>query len=337
MNGRIAIVGGNGQIGRAVARRFVREGWRVTSIGRTVPSDRLANALITYETLDRRNGTALRAALQGGVDILLDCLSFDLEDAEQLLDLQHCTGKLCAVSSASVYADSKGRTLDEAASGGFPDYGEPLATDHRTVLPGPQTYSTRKAAMERRLLERAAVPVSVLRPGAIYGPHSSHAREWFFVKRLLDGRRRIPLAYGGATRFHTTASDHIAEAVWIVATANASPILNVVDPEPPTTAEIGAAIMAVLGIEAEIVGLETEGSPPRDGFNPWGLLRDMICVPSSEIPAIGQYRDLVAPAVHWLAECMPTDDWHSRLPVLAAYPFDLFDYEGEDGCLSGLA
>lgn len=336
MTGRIAIIGGNGQIGRAVARRFVREGWRITSIGRTAPADRLTNPRIAYETLDRNNTTALRTALGSGVDILLDCLSFDTRDAEQLLALQDCTGQLCAISSASVYADSEGRTLDEAASGGFPDYDGPLDTGHRTVPPGPETYSTRKAAMERRLLDGAAVPVSVLRACAIYGPHSGHAREWFFVKRLIDGRRRIPLAYGGATRFHTTASDHIAEAVWTVATSNASPTLNVVDPEPPTTAEIGAAIMAALGVEAEIIGLETEGYPPRNGFNPWGLQRDMICVPSPEVPPIGQYRDLVPPAVRWLRDHVPVNDWQGRLPVLAAYPFDLFDYEREDALLGRL-
>ena len=336
MTGRIAIIGGNGQIGRAVARRFVRENWQVTSIGRTVPANRLTNGLINYETLDRRNTTALRTALGSGVDILLDCLSFDAQDAEQLLTLQDCTSKLCAVSSASVYTDPKGRTLDEAASSGFPDFGGPLDTDRRTVPPGPETYSTRKAAMECRLFDGAAVPVSVLRPCAIYGPYSNHAREWFFVKRLIDGRRRIPLAYGGATRFHTTASDYIAEAVWTVATSNISPILNVVDPEALTTAEIGAAIMTALGIEAEIISLKNESYPPGNGANPWGIQRDMICVPSPEVRLIGGYRDLVPPTVSWLRDHVPIDDWQKYLPVLAAYPFDLFDYEGEDALLEGL-
>ena len=35
-------------------------------------------------------------------------------------------------------------------------------------------------------------------------------REAWFVKRILDGRRRIPLAYSGESRFHTTATANLA-------------------------------------------------------------------------------------------------------------------------------
>ena len=110
------------------------------------------------------------------------------------MDLQTDVGTLIVISSASVYRDAEGRSLDEAASGGFPDLPVPIGEDQPTVSPGPQTYSTRKAALEQALLENSRRPVTILRPCAIHGEGSRHPREWWFVKRILDGRREVPLA-----------------------------------------------------------------------------------------------------------------------------------------------
>ena len=125
----------------------------------------------------------------------MDCIAFDESDADQLNSVQTSAGRIIAVSSASIYCDEKGRTLDEARKCGFPDFPIPIREDHATVAPGPETYSTRKIAMERRLLDQAGDRTTILRPAAIHGPRSKHAREWWFVRRLLDGRRRIPLVH----------------------------------------------------------------------------------------------------------------------------------------------
>lgn len=39
--------------------------------------------------------------------------------------------------------------------------------------------------MERRLLDQDEAAVTVLRPGAVHGPHSRHAREWFGSAQIL--------------------------------------------------------------------------------------------------------------------------------------------------------
>ena len=337
MSNRIFIIGGGGQIGRAVALKFLTLGWNVISSGRKVPSEPINNDRIRYVTVDRHDTRRMREAISPGVDLLLDCLSFDESDSNQLVELQDLVGRICVISSASVYMDDQGRTLDEASDFGFPDFGGPLNIDHRIVEPGPATYSTRKVAMELRLLSGAAEKSTILRPCAIYGPHSKHAREWFFVKRLLDGRKQIPLAYEGKTRFHTTSVKHIAQAVAAAIESATPSTMNVVDPQAPTTREIGEAIMSAAGVYAEIIGLPVvDEYPPSVGANPWGLKRDMICVVSNAYSPIGEYGDLIKPTIDWLMSDLDLVDWKSELPVLAAYPFSLFDYEKEDELLRDL-
>jgi nucleoside-diphosphate-sugar epimerase len=162
--------------------------------------------------VDREQPGALRAALAGGADAVIDAVANDPAHADQLLEVQEQVGALVVISSASVYRDAAGHALDGTGRG-FPELPVPVPETRWRVEPRPTTYSTRKVALERRLLDRARCPVTVLRPCAIHGPGSQHPREWWFVKRMLDGRRRIPLADRGRSGFHTTSVANLAELV----------------------------------------------------------------------------------------------------------------------------
>ncbi len=166
------------------------------------------------------------------------------------------------VSSSSVYRDDAGRTLDEATETSFPELPEPVAESQPTVAPGPATYSTRKVALERTLLDGAAVPLTVLRPGAIGGPGSTHPREWWLVKRILDGRPVIPLAYRGRSRFHTTSAENIAALVRVAAGLPGQRVLNIADPTAPAVCEIAQAVGRHLGFRGRIVPLPDADPPP---------------------------------------------------------------------------
>ena len=330
------IIGGGGHIGRATTHKLIENGWRVTVAGRSMPKAPIVNSSINYVQLDRKNSKALKECLGETVDFLMDCLSFDETDAQQLADLSGQVGQICAISSISVYADKQGLTLDEAYENGFPNLPVPIKSDHPTVEAGLATYSTKKIAMEKKLLATAVCPVSILRPGAIYGPYSKHAREWFFVKRLLDGRKRIPLAYDGQSRFHPTSVENIAAAVLANTKGLLPAITNVVDPTAPTIREIASAIMSELGIEAEIIGLSGHIFPPKNGRSPWAIPKPFICEHSKHYKAIGTYQDLVGTTVTQLRDDIDLINWKEALPQLAWYPIDLFDYGAEDKILSEL-
>ena len=327
------IIGGGGHIGRATTHKLIENGWRVTVAGRSMPKAPIVNSSINYVQLDRKNSKALKECLGETVDFLMDCLSFDETDAQQLADLSGQVGQICAISSISVYADKQGLTLDEAYENGFPNLPVPIKSDHPTVEAGLATYSTKKIAMEKKLLATAVCPVSILRPGAIYGPYSKHAREWFFVKRLLDGRKRISLAYDGQSCFHTTSVENIAAAVVASTKGELPPITHVVDPTAPTVREIASAIMNELGLEAEIIGLSGDKFPPKHGRSPWAIPRPFICEPSTHYESIGTYQDLVGTAVAHLRDDIDLINWKEALPQLAWYPMNLFDYDAEDNVL----
>lgn len=208
-----------------------------------------------------------------------------------------------------------------------------MTETQQTVAPGPDTYSTRKIAMEWRLLDGARGAATILRPCAVHGPHSRHPREWWFVKRLLDNRSRVPLAHEGRSRFQTSATVNMAALIAVVAQTRTSGILNAVDPAAPSVAQIGRAVMAALGREAELVPIQ--GAPTPVGRTPWSVPQPFVLSDAAAraigYRSIAPYPEVVRPVCAWLAAA--TDDWRVSFPQLAAYPWPRFDYAAEDAWL----
>ena len=321
MSSRRALIFGAGQIGQAVEAHLHAAGWQVTVHSRS------------RDGFVRQCASDIKARVGSGADLLIDTIGYGRADADVLLTFTKDIGALVTISSASVYADATGRSLDEAAVSGFPMFDGAILETQSTVSPGDATYSTRKVAMEQRLLDVAQCPVTVLRPCAIHGLASRHPREWWFVKRLLDGRSTVPLAYGGDRRFHTTAAANIAALVGVVAQRRNHGILNIGDDQPPSVAEIGKTLAAQLGCEVDLVQCS---GPPRGsvGRSPWCVPHDYLLSNAAAeaigYASVGGYPELIAPVVAWLAATASSDEWKQRFPLLAAYPYDLFDYAAED-------
>lgn len=311
------ILGGTGQIGCAAAQRLREAGWDVTVAARTGGDVRV----------DRNEGLEL----PGEYDALVDAVAFTPAHAEQLLGLAGRLGTVVVVSSASVYADEEGRSLDEAGETGFPVYPVPIPETQRTVEPGDATYSTRKRALELALLEQDALPATVVRPCAIHGPHSkSHIREWYFVKRAQDGRHTVLLAHRGESRFHTTSVDNLAELIRLACEQPGMRVLNCGDPEPPTTLDIGRAVSAAAG--HEFVECLVPGAP-KVARNPWGTPHPVVVDMAAAERDLGYrpvttYPQAVEGTVRWLLD---------EQPPLDPYMETFFDYEAEDAFLRDLA
>jgi nucleoside-diphosphate-sugar epimerase len=249
-------------IGRAAARALAADGWEVVAVSRsgTLP-DGLAELGVEAAVADRADDAQLRTVIGHGADVVLDTVAFTREHGEQLNALAGLVGSLIVISSASVYADDEGRALD--GEGDPPDMPVPILETQRTAEPGDATYSTRKAELEQTLLA-GPLPSTLLRACAIHGPGAKMPREIFFVKRAVDGRRRVALAWDGESRFHTTSVANLAELIRLAAAKPGDRALNGGDPEALTTLEICRAIGAALGHEFEPVLL------PEDEYdNPW--------------------------------------------------------------------
>jgi nucleoside-diphosphate-sugar epimerase len=333
MPGQVIIIG-TGQIGIASAQYFADQGWRAKLIGRTPVHPGLAD--IDFEIADREDFAELQQAVGAGADLLIDTIAFDRRDSEQLVRLSDRLGAIAAISSASVYCDAKGRTLDEASVKGFPSDMDGLTETHTTVEAGAETYSTRKVAMELALLDGAENKAIIVRPCAIHGAHSRHPREWWFVKRMLDGRRKIPLVDSGANQFQTTSVASIARLVFDLAGSEHRGCYNCADADSPTVKAIGAAIAAKLGTQVEFFG--TPSNNMMVGRTPWSVPKPFTTSNAKAQQAgVGRfecYYDEVNSAAEWLT-AIDKADWEKQLPQLAAYPWNLFDYAAEDAVLSG--
>lgn len=332
------IVGGTGQIGHAVARRLLRAGWEVTLAGR---NERPVPEGARFARVDR-DSIPLADAV-GEADLVLDAIAYERAHADQLLALAGRVRSVIAISSASVYADARGFTLDEATGpDDFPELPVPIAERQRTVEPGEATYSTKKAAIERALLGQDELPATVIRACAVHGAHSALPREWYFVKRILDGRRYVPLAYGGESRFHTTSVENLAELVWLCAERPGTRVLNCGDPDPPSVLEIARTIAEIFAHAWTEVLLPGPAAPGKVGATPWSVPRPLVVdMLSAEIELayrpVTTYAKAVRSTCEWLVETMRDRDWREVLPEwAAAYLADRFEYGAEDAFLETL-
>jgi len=333
--GRAFIVGGTGNVGGAIARRLRDTGWDVTVASRSGGRPDELHGLRAVQ-LDRDDEGAL--AMAHGSDVIVDVVPYERRHAEQLLELD--VGAIVAISSASVYADEHGRTLDEAQGvDDFPDFPLPIPETQPTVAPGDATYSTKKVALELALLENGRVPATILRPCAIYGRGDRLAREFFFVKRALDRRPYVVLTGRGESVFHTTAAENIGELVRLACERPGTRVFNCGDPDPPTVLQISRRIAEAVGHERAEVLLSEPAARGETGQTPWSGPKPLIVDMRAAERELGYqpavlWQTAIVEQAHWLVEATRDHDWKEVLPRGAEYL--RFDYEAEDALVQEL-
>ena len=287
--------------------------------------------------LDRNAAGALDIA--NGFDLVVDVIPFEAEHPRQLLELD--VGAIVAISSASVYADEQGRTLDEAqGADDFPELPVPIPETQPTVEPGDATYSTKKAAIERILLESGQTPAAIVRPCAIYGRGDRMAREWFFVKRTIDRRRYVVLANRGLGHFHTVAAENVGEVVRLLAASPRTDVFNCGDPDPPRVVEIARRIGDAAGHRFTEILLADNAGRGALGQTPWSTPKPLLVDMAKAEEELGYrpvitWTDAIPRQVQWLLDATRGRDWQQVLPRGADYL--RFEYEEEDALVAELA
>jgi nucleoside-diphosphate-sugar epimerase len=325
---RAVLIGGSGMIGRAAARALAQDGWEVVAVSRsgTLP-DGLAELGVEAVAADREDDAQLRAAIGIGADVVYDSVAMHRAHGEQLNGLEGLVGSLVVISTASVYADDEGRAFD-GEGGEPPTLPVPILETQPTAGPGDATYSTQKAELEQTLLH-GPLPATLVRACAVYGPGAKNPRELFFVKRAVDGRRRVALAWNGESRFHTTSVANLAELIRLAAAQPGDRVLNGGDPDPPSTLEICHAIGNALEHEYEPVLL------PADEFgNPWAVPRPFVVSMEAAERELGYrpvttYPEAVTETCAWLVgELERGRSWEGTYLEAA------LDYAAEDEALA---
>jgi nucleoside-diphosphate-sugar epimerase len=338
---RAVVLGGTGLVGRAVALRLARGGWRVDVTGRNVLNmpNELVAADVSFVRADSRDASEVAAAFGAGADLLVDCVCYTADDARRLLPFARNAASTVMFSSKAVYVDGASNHSNSEVPPHFPG---PIRETQPTVAPNDADYNSRegyganKVAAEQVLLD-SGVPVSVLRPSKIHGRGATRPREWVFVKRVLDARPAVFLANRGAGVDHTTATTNIAALVEVLATKPGARVLNIADPDAPTGLEIARTTARLLDYEWQEVLLDGD-AVGNVGLYPWNARHPIVLEMSAALALgyspVGDYADTVTDEVEWLVTAATGGPDAARLPR-DGDPFfaPFFAYAAEDRLL----
>ena len=119
-------------------------------------------------------------------------------------------------------------------------------------------------------------------------------------------------------------------------------MLNAVDPQAPTTAQIGAAIAAVMDHHPRQVLM---AGPPQHGLgeSPWAVPRPFIADMTAATDELGyqavtDYAEHLPTTVDWIVDAVRGRDWREAFPTfLRANGPGAFDYAAEDAWLQTAA
>ncbi len=221
---RALVMGGTRFIGQRLVQELLAAGHDVTCahLGNRDPF----GAAVRHVLLDRNDHAAVRAGLGGErFDLVFEHsyvhpVGTRAADVEAVLDaVGGAATRYVFTSSFAVYP--VGAAVDESSPYATRD--DPFCRD--------------KVASERLLLHRArkdGLPLAIVRPGFVFGPHNRGYQERFFWDRLAAGRPII-LPDGGETLMQFAFVDDVARLLRLVSEhpAAVGEAFNVA--YPPTT------------------------------------------------------------------------------------------------------
>lgn len=217
----ITIFGGSGFVGRYIARRMAKRGWRVRVAVRR-PSE--AHFVRPYGDVGQvepiqaniRDEASTRAAIMGA-DVVVNCVGLLYEDSRQKFDGVQAEGAARIARLATECGASK--LIHLSAIGADAD--------------SDSNYGRTKAEGEAAVLE--AFPNTViLRPSIIFGQEDQ------FFNRFASMAKMSPIIpmVGADTKFQPVYVDDVAEAACIAATTNASGLYELGGPRTYTFREL---------------------------------------------------------------------------------------------------
>ena len=196
MSKLVTIYGGSGFVGRYIAQRMARQGWRVRVAVRR-PNE--AMFVKPYGTVGQvepvlcniRDDASVRLAARGA-DAVVNCVgTFDTRGKNNFDAVQHEGAARIARIAAE---ENVGQLVHISAIGADPE--------------GPSEYAQSKGMGEAAVLSEMP-GATILRPSVIFGPEDQFFNRFAAIARLLPV---IPL-FGAETKFQPVYVDDVAQAV----------------------------------------------------------------------------------------------------------------------------
>jgi nucleoside-diphosphate-sugar epimerase len=267
---------------------------------------------------DASQASTLRQVLRSWrPECLLDMLHHGPEHAETVA--HSCAGKVertIHVSCAAVYGPNPVCPVDEDTDVARPD------------TPSPEVAA--QIGADEVVLQAAAnheVPAVLIRLPELYGPRDPKCAEWFFVRRVLDGRTRIALPDSGLHICHRGFAQNMAWGIVQALTARRAPghVYNLGEEKLYTLAQLARGVARALDHDWELYSVPGHlWTTPYAHTSFFDLRRARTQL---------RYRDRMIPrdglelTVAWLCQNPRGDDW--RWPGIERP----FDYAREDALI----
>lgn len=246
----ITIFGGSGFVGRYIARRMAKRGWRVRVAVRR-PAE--AHFVRPYGDVGQvepiqaniRDEASTRAAIMGA-DVVVNCVGILYEGSRQKFDGVQAEGAARIARLAAECGASKLIHLSAigADAGSDSDYGRTKAEGEAAVL--------------------SAFPSAViLRPSVIFGQEDQFFNRFAAMAKLSPV---IPMV-GADTSFQPVYVDDVAEAACVAATTNASGVYELGGPRTYTFRELMELMLTEIRRRRLLVALPFGIA----GLMAWGL------------------------------------------------------------------
>ncbi|TDV56375.1 NAD-dependent epimerase/dehydratase family protein [Actinophytocola oryzae] len=325
----VLVVGGTGPTGYAIVRRLVAEGDKVTILhtGAHEVDFGTGGEDVEHVHTDPTSLAELKSALHGRSFDSAVSTSGRLRHVVTVLSGR--IGRLVAVTGLPGYTAWK-------VPVGDPGQPMPLREDAKPPrplgdLPGDRLSAgvQRGEALVAEAEARGAFTAAILRYTMVYGPYAYVPFEWYFVRRVLDGRRELALEGDGLMLPQRGYAENLAEAVLLTLThpGAAGHTFNVGDEHVLSVAAIAATVAEALGHEFDVVPVPLAASPCGNPF----ALRQHTMFDLGALRALG-YRDVVDVR----EATRRTARWMAEHPIGRGSPEErslgdhCFDYDRED-------
>jgi UDP-glucose 4-epimerase len=257
----IVITGSTGVIGRRAVRDLLAEGHRVTAVTRFARGremvERLGARTVEPDVFDE---AALRRAFAGAdavVNLLTHIPSIDrMGDRSAWEENDRLRTEASAAIARAAGAAGVRRLVQESIAFVYADGGEAWLDEDAPVIGGGVTTTALDA--ERNARERFDGATVVLRFGLFMGPDSG-----FTVAALDAARDGGSAAVGPPGAYRPMLWLEDASAAIVAALRAPAGTYNVADADPPTNAEVDAALAAAVGRRTLRPGAPREGPLAR--------------------------------------------------------------------------
>ena len=179
---KILVIGGTRFIGRHIISSLLQEGHELTLFNRGKTTNPFQSEVNLIKGDRKLAGDMLQKTRNHSFDAVIDMITYNEDDAiEAIKAFLGKVNQYIMISTRSVYQQPIQCPIRES---------DKLESDPNA------SYGYNKVLAENKFIEahkNSAFPISILRLPAVYGEYDYQAREWYFIKRLLDNQKEMLL------------------------------------------------------------------------------------------------------------------------------------------------